>query len=163
MLVIISSVLTFFGNWWYWNAWMQHLKWCFEPFEIRVPPFYSFSERRGMNVGANVRLLEDSSFFFVKFSHLNIDLFHVHKRTWIYLCTFDWITEIITCAILRFIEWTILIFWFHWGLLKIKVVLNLTLSSVLLFIWFFTTFWIFAVLFLKFNHNLLELVEIPVV
>ena len=75
MFIIISPILTFFGDRWDRQARMRKLKGGFEPKKIVVSPLDSFGKTRGLDDVGDIGLLKNSSFFFFEFENFYFNIF----------------------------------------------------------------------------------------
>ena len=103
-----------------------------------------------MDEVADVALLEDASFFLLKFGDGDVDIFGLEEGAWGDRGAFDDLIEVVISAIVILVILRLLIPGFHAGLIHLKVLIDLGSSSLsfLFFLWF---------LFLLLGHHLLKL------
>lgn len=163
MFIIISSELTFFGNWRNRNPRMKPLKSSLKPLKIWISPINCFVKERCLNIVADIRLFKESSFFLFKFCYYDIHIFCIEKRTRSKSVTLDNTVErIISDWSIRPRVW-LLIFTFVGRLFCIKVLVNYCLSSLDLNTLSFILWLLFVTHLLKFLYCLFELLERPVI
>jgi hypothetical protein len=161
MLIIISSELTLFGNRRNRNTRMKCFKCSFKPLKIWVPSINCFTQRLSMDVVADIRLFENSSFLFVKFDDWNIDIFSCKKRTSLTIITLNDMIEYTTCTVSLCLCRPLISRPIGRTILRFYEVFDKGLSSLSLLIFFLIIFRLFIELFLEILDDLCQLLETP--
>ena len=163
MLIVISSELTLFRNGGNKDSWVKPLECRLEPLKVWVPPVYSFSKEGRLDKVADIRLFKESSLFFFKLSHYNVDIFSIEKGAGNKSVALDHTVEGITCAISIWARIVFLIFAFVGRLFCIEILIDHCSPSLDLNILSFTFLLFFATHLLEFYDDLFELIEGPIV